>query len=76
MRYCKYLATESDSKIPRYAFVEERNEILWAIAPMPPPEEDLAAQLAPPALTAFHPRPLSTLALLPPVTPSRSRCSS
>jgi 2-keto-4-pentenoate hydratase/2-oxohepta-3-ene-1,7-dioic acid hydratase in catechol pathway len=74
MRYCKYLATESDSKIPRYAFVEERNEILWAIAPMPAPEEDLATQLAPPALTAFHPSPLSTLALLTPVTPSKILC--
>jgi 2-keto-4-pentenoate hydratase/2-oxohepta-3-ene-1,7-dioic acid hydratase in catechol pathway len=74
MRYCKYLATESERSVPRYSFIEERNGILWAVAPMPPPEEDLAAQLANPPLTLFHPRPLTTLTLLPPVTPSKILC--
>jgi 2-keto-4-pentenoate hydratase/2-oxohepta-3-ene-1,7-dioic acid hydratase in catechol pathway len=74
MRYCRYLAAESDHSIPRYAFVEERNGILWAVAPMTPPEEDLAGQLAPSSLTLFHPRPLTTLTLLCPVTPSKILC--
>ncbi len=74
MRYCKYLATKSGHPVPRYAFIEERNGILWAVAPMTPPEEDLAAQLAPSPLTLFHPQPLTTLTLLPPVTPSKILC--
>jgi 2-keto-4-pentenoate hydratase/2-oxohepta-3-ene-1,7-dioic acid hydratase in catechol pathway len=68
MRYCKYLESGS---IPRYATVELRDNVLYAVAPMAPPEEDLAAQLAPLPLTPFEPQPLTALHLLPPVTPSK-----
>jgi 2-keto-4-pentenoate hydratase/2-oxohepta-3-ene-1,7-dioic acid hydratase in catechol pathway len=76
MRYCKYLSTEQETAIPRYALVELRNGTLWATAPLGRPEEDLAAQLA--ALQhpapSFHPTPLASLHLLPPVTPSKILC--
>jgi 2-keto-4-pentenoate hydratase/2-oxohepta-3-ene-1,7-dioic acid hydratase in catechol pathway len=77
MRYCKYLSTESGNPIPRYALVEEREGILYAVAPMPAPEEDLAQilreQTAPPQ-ASFQPTPLADLHLLPPVTPSKILC--
>ena len=74
MRYCKYL--ESATQAPRYAFVEQRGDTLYAAAPMNPPEEDLSAILAAntsPAST-FIPTPLSDLHLLAPVTPSKIIC--
>jgi 2-keto-4-pentenoate hydratase/2-oxohepta-3-ene-1,7-dioic acid hydratase in catechol pathway len=71
MSYCKYLESEN---IPRYATVELREGTLYAIAPMAPPEEDLAARLAAPTLIPFHPTPVSDLRLLPPVTPSKIIC--
>src|ERR1700736_917286 len=78
MRYCKYLASEPESEsgrsFPRYALVELRGDTLYAVAPMAPPEEDLAAQLAPPAPTPFQPTPLAELHLLPPITPSKILC--
>ena len=77
MRYCKYLSTESGQQIPRYALVEERDGVLYAVAPMPAPEEDLAQilreQTAPPH-TISQPKPLTELHLLPPVTPSKILC--
>jgi 2-keto-4-pentenoate hydratase/2-oxohepta-3-ene-1,7-dioic acid hydratase in catechol pathway len=76
MRYCKYLSTESGNPIPRYALVEEREGILYAAAPMPPPEEDLAQILlerTAPQLS-FQPTPLTDLHLLAPVTPSKILC--
>ena len=78
MRYCKYLASEPESEsgrsFPRYALVELRGDVLYAVAPMAPPEEDLAAQLAPPATTPFQPTLLAELHLLPPVAPSKILC--
>ena len=74
MRYCKYLSTEFGQAIARYSLVESQNDALWAVAPMPAPEEDLAAQLSPPSLTPFEPQPLSALTLLPPVSPSKILC--
>ncbi|CAN5572291.1 fumarylacetoacetate hydrolase family protein [soil metagenome] len=74
MRYCKYLSHELGQPYPRYALVERRDDTLYAVGPMVPPEEDLAAQLAPPSLTPFQPGPLSDLYLLPPVTPSKILC--
>jgi 2-keto-4-pentenoate hydratase/2-oxohepta-3-ene-1,7-dioic acid hydratase in catechol pathway len=77
MRYCKYLSTESGNPIPRYALVEEREGILYAVAPMPAPEEDLAQILrerTAPAYTLSQPIPLSDLHLLAPVTPSKILC--
>ena len=71
MRYCKYLES---GNTPAYATVEERDGVLYAVAPMAPPEEDLAAQLAPPSLSPFTPKPLSELHLLLPVTPSKILC--
>ncbi len=73
MRYCKFLSEENGSLVPRYATIEDREGSLWATALMTPPEEDLAALTAPPAQT-FAPAPLSTLKLLPPVTPSKILC--
>jgi 2-keto-4-pentenoate hydratase/2-oxohepta-3-ene-1,7-dioic acid hydratase in catechol pathway len=67
MRYCKFLSSEH---VPLYAFVEQRGDELWAVRPMPAPEED---RTAPPA-TTFEPRPLRQLELLPPVTPSKILC--
>jgi 2-keto-4-pentenoate hydratase/2-oxohepta-3-ene-1,7-dioic acid hydratase in catechol pathway len=76
MRYCKYLSTES-TPTPRYALVEERDGILYAVAPMPAPEEDLAQilreQTAPPSAFS-QPIPLTELQLLAPVTPSKILC--
>jgi 2-keto-4-pentenoate hydratase/2-oxohepta-3-ene-1,7-dioic acid hydratase in catechol pathway len=74
MKYCKYL---SPSGIARYAFVKEQDGSLWAVRPMVAPEEDLAARLA--ALEdrsteAFVAAPLTSLSLLPPVTPSKILC--
>jgi 2-keto-4-pentenoate hydratase/2-oxohepta-3-ene-1,7-dioic acid hydratase in catechol pathway len=72
MKYCKFL---SPSGTPRYANVEVRDGVLWAASLMQPPVEDLATQLA--ILDSpepFTPAPLSSLQLLPPVTPSKILC--
>lgn len=75
MKYCKYLST---SGVAQYALVEEQNGALWAVQPMAPPEEDLAARLAAskqqPSTETFVPTPLASLSLLPPVTPSKIVC--
>lgn len=74
MKYCKYL---SPSGISRYAFVEQRDGALWATHPMVAPDEDLAQRLAEleDRLTEpFTAAPLSSLSLLPPVTPSKIVC--
>jgi len=68
MRYCKFLSSQHG---PVYAFVEERQGELWAVAPMQPPEEDRSAA-APPA--RFEPQPLRELQLLPPIAPSKILC--
>ncbi|WP_263367202.1 fumarylacetoacetate hydrolase family protein [Edaphobacter bradus] len=73
MKYCRYLSTEGADRIPRYALVEAREGIVWAVRPMEPPPEDLAARLAPPP-GEFHPTPLAGLELLAPVTPSKILC--
>jgi 2-keto-4-pentenoate hydratase/2-oxohepta-3-ene-1,7-dioic acid hydratase in catechol pathway len=73
MQYCKYLSSEGGHKVPRYAFVEQRERALWATQPMDAPEEDRAAQTVPP-LAVFHPSPLADLHLLPPVMPSKILC--
>ncbi len=72
MQYCRYVATEAGQRIARYANVELRDGSLWAVSPMKPPPEDLAA-LAMPA-TALTPTPLADLELLAPVTPSKILC--
>ena len=54
-----------------YAFVEERQGELWAVAPMQAPEEDCAAA-APSA--QFEPQPLRKLQLLAPIAPSKILC--
>jgi 2-keto-4-pentenoate hydratase/2-oxohepta-3-ene-1,7-dioic acid hydratase in catechol pathway len=69
MQYCKYL----EAGTPRYANVELRDGALWAVSPMEPPAEDLAARLAP-ASASFKPAPLTDLQLLAPVTPSKILC--
>ena len=76
MRYCKFLSFERGLPVPRYAFVDQREGILWATSPMDAPEEDRAAQIAAQTLPAvdFHPRPLADLHLLAPVTPSKILC--
>ncbi len=76
MRYCKYLNHEGGIDVPRYAVVEERGDGWWAVAPMGPPEEDLAARMAGHEADAggFEPRPLAALRLLAPVTPSKILC--
>ena len=85
MRYCKYLSveklegSEDGVQLPRYAFVEDRNGVLWATLPMQAPQEDLTSRLhgtvAAPALApGFVPTPLSSLHLLPPVAPSKILC--
>jgi 2-keto-4-pentenoate hydratase/2-oxohepta-3-ene-1,7-dioic acid hydratase in catechol pathway len=72
MRYCKFLSSEHGLPVPRYAFVEQREGILWAVSPMNAPEEDLAAQTL--STDDFRPTPLSNLHLLAPVTPSKILC--
>ncbi|HEY2038824.1 MAG TPA: fumarylacetoacetate hydrolase family protein [Edaphobacter sp.] len=74
MKYCKYLSPNGTS---HYAFVEEKNGELWAVRPMPAPEEDLASRLKSieiPGNDTFRATPLSGLSLLPPVTPSKILC--
>jgi len=71
MQYCKYL--EAETRSPRYAQIEQRDGALWAVRPMDPPTEDLAARLATPS-KGFTPAPLSSLNLLPPVAPSKILC--
>src|SRR5580704_17891345 len=72
MRYCKFLSTEHGTPAPRYAFVEERNSILWAVSPMEAPEEDHFARSIP--ILPLNPAPLTDLRLLAPVTPSNILC--
>lgn len=72
MRYCKFLSSENGALLPRYAFVEQRNGILWASEPMEAPEEDLRIQPLPPI--EFQPKPLADLHLLAPVHPSKILC--
>ena len=77
MQYCKYL--EAETGAPRYANVELRNGTLWAVSPMEPPAEDLAALAAlaarlEPAAANFTAAPLSSLDLLAPVAPSKILC--
>jgi 2-keto-4-pentenoate hydratase/2-oxohepta-3-ene-1,7-dioic acid hydratase in catechol pathway len=74
MRYCKYVSTENDTTLPRYAIVEQRNGILWATLPMQAPQEDLAARPYSSLATNFQPTLLSELNLLPPVAPSKILC--
>ncbi len=77
MRYCKYLSFEPAHPIPRYALVELRDDVLWAVAPMATPEEDLLHLLqtrSAPQQIPFYPTPLSELHLLTPVTPSKILC--
>ena len=62
MRYCKFLSFEHGVPIPRYAFVEQRDDALWAVRLMDAPEEDLAAQSVSPI--DFQPKPLADLHLL------------
>ncbi|HEV2711293.1 MAG TPA: fumarylacetoacetate hydrolase family protein [Edaphobacter sp.] len=68
MRYCKFLSPERGTL---YAFVEERDGELWAVRPMPAPEEDRTAASQP---AEFQPKPLKDLHLLAPVTPSKILC--
>ncbi len=72
MRYCRFSSDRNDHQISHYALVEERDGALWAIASMKAPEEDLAAQMAPPL--EIDPTPLSRLRLLPAVAPSKIVC--
>ena len=72
MRYCRFRSAEDDSRSFYYAFVEEREGVLWAVASMPPPEEDLLAQAARPI--DLEPIPLSKLRLLPAAQPSKILC--
>ena len=67
MRYCKF---ESEYG-PQYGWVELRNGIPWLTALTPPPEEDLRVKLA---TGEFTQRPLSSMKLLAPVTPSKIVC--
>jgi 2-keto-4-pentenoate hydratase/2-oxohepta-3-ene-1,7-dioic acid hydratase in catechol pathway len=69
MRYCNFLSPQHG---PVYAFVEQRGGQLWAVRPMPAPEEDRTTQPFPEA--EFQPKPLKDLDLLPPVTPSKILC--
>jgi 2-keto-4-pentenoate hydratase/2-oxohepta-3-ene-1,7-dioic acid hydratase in catechol pathway len=64
MRYAKILTPHG----PTYATVEDRDAILYAIAPCPSPEED------PIPSVPFDPAPLDRFTLLPPVRPSKIVC--
>jgi 2-keto-4-pentenoate hydratase/2-oxohepta-3-ene-1,7-dioic acid hydratase in catechol pathway len=68
MRYCKFLSPEHG---PLYAFVEHRGAELWAVKPMPAPEEDRTTRPIP---SEFQPIPLKELHLLAPVMPSKILC--
>jgi 2-keto-4-pentenoate hydratase/2-oxohepta-3-ene-1,7-dioic acid hydratase in catechol pathway len=72
MRYCKFLSTEHGAPVPRYAYVEERSSVLWAVAPMEAPDEDLLTRSIP--ILPLNPAPLTDLRLLAPVTPSKILC--
>ncbi|MEO6816026.1 MAG: fumarylacetoacetate hydrolase family protein [Edaphobacter sp.] len=69
MRYCKFLSPKHG---PVYAIVEDRGGELWAVRPMPAPEEDRSVGSAAPI--EFEPRPLKELQLLAPVNPSKILC--
>jgi 2-keto-4-pentenoate hydratase/2-oxohepta-3-ene-1,7-dioic acid hydratase in catechol pathway len=74
MRYCRFLLDEQ----VHYGAVEERGGELWITGPAPAPQEDLRFRLAHTlgagVPLSFKPMPLSTAALLPPVTPSKIVC--
>lgn len=76
MRYCRFSsapdADQSKLRTTYYARVEERDGVLWAVGSMPAPEEDLAAQAAPPL--EIEATPLSKLRLLAAVAPSKIVC--
>jgi len=67
MRYCRY---EDHGRV-RYAYVEEIAGALWAVRTMEPPEEDAGAAST---IGGFARRPLTELALLEPVRPSKIVC--
>src|SRR5215469_5075681 len=84
MKYCRFLLQGQ----PVYGRIEDRDNASWITDVLPPPEEDLAAQLrrisgipaapfseaAESASENFDPIPLSQASLLPPVTPSKIIC--
>ena len=76
MRYCKYLSADG----PRYASVEMRDGVAWAVGVMAPPPEDLAALMLAERSPAggFEAVALVDLQqqgkLLAPVTPSKIVC--
>lgn len=72
MKYCRFLL---DDQI-HYGAVEDRNGEPWIVGITAAHEEDLAFRLAHVQSTAlgFNPLPLSTVHLLPPVTPSKIVC--
>ena len=65
MKYCRFEGAEG----PQFATIEERAGEFWAIAAMPSPWLP-DGEAAP----AFEPKPLSEVALLVPVTPSKIIC--
>jgi 2-keto-4-pentenoate hydratase/2-oxohepta-3-ene-1,7-dioic acid hydratase in catechol pathway len=72
MRYCRYVSADG----PRYANVELREGVNWAVSDMLPPEEDLAAWRLEDRQPAqgFVAVEMSKLELLAPVTPSKIVC--
>lgn len=68
MRYAKILTVDG----PMYVTVEDRDDVLWATAPMLAPEEDPLPSVRP-AIT-FRAAPLDSLTLLHPVRPSKIVC--
>jgi len=76
MRYCRFTTAQDDaSRACFYALVEEREGEMWAVSPMPAPEEDLLAQAAAPLKTEdFQATPLRKLRLLPAVAGTKIVC--
>ena len=69
MRYCRYAGGDG---VGRYALVEEREGVLWAVGPLAAPEEDLRGKST--GDGGFRAQPLSGMGLLAPVVPSKIVC--
>ncbi len=72
MRYCRFALPHENGRVSHYGLVEERDGQLWVVAPMEPPEEDIAAERLGPK--DLEPTPIAGLHLLPAVSASKIVC--
>jgi 2-keto-4-pentenoate hydratase/2-oxohepta-3-ene-1,7-dioic acid hydratase in catechol pathway len=70
MKYCRFEGKHG----PQFAEVEERGGELWAVRPLVSPWASAQIESTKEIRSSFDPAPLSKLALLPPVSPTKILC--